>query len=437
MVPVLEKPRIKTELGALSKRYLVRGGRPLIGETEAIGAKNAALPLMSACLLVPEPVKLKRVPFVQDVLTMADLLAGLGVSVKKEGEDSWLIDASRIENHRAPYELVSRMRASTYILGPLLARVGKARVALPGGCSFGPRPINFHLDGLSRMGASIEIEHGEIVASSCGLSGMEMELPFRSVGATAHLMMAATLAKGKTLILNAACEPEVVAVADFLRACGARIKGPENGVLEIEGTQTLSSPGTFHNIPDRIEGGTIAVAAFITRGDVVIKDVNPQDMLPLLTVMKEMGAGVEQGEWSIKITGSDRPKPHDIATNPHPGFPTDLQPAIMTALSVADGVSTVKETIYPDRFKHAFELNRLGADITVDGTGRAIIRGVEKLSGAPVEGTDLRATAALVLAGLIAEGETEVSGIEHLERGYMDFAGKLGALGAQIDIVSK
>lgn len=419
----------------MSKRYLIKGGTPLRGETEALGAKNAALPLLSACLLVPGPVVLERVPDVQDVLTMIDLLANLGIRIERKGKDSWLVDATRIENHRAPYELVSRMRASTYIMGPLLARLGKACVALPGGCSFGPRPINFHLDGLSRMGVCIETEHGEVNATCQGLRGMEMELPVSSVGATAHLMMAATLARGRTLILNAAMEPEVVAVADFLRACGARIKGPENGTLAIEGVDSLSSPGTFQNIPDRIEAGTLAVAGFITRGDLRINRVNPMDMLPVLTVMRAIGAGIEQGDDTIRVIGAERPLAHDIVTNPHPGFPTDMQPAMMTALAIADGVSTVTETIYPDRFKHAFELVRLGADITVDGTGRAIITGTERLSGAPVEGSDLRGTAALVLAGLIAEGETSVSGIEQLERGYQDFAAKLSALGARIETV--
>lgn len=419
----------------MSKRYLIRGGASLRGETEALGAKNAALPLLAACILVPEPVILERVPDVQDVLTMAELLANLGIRIERKGNQSWLVDASEILNHHAPYELVSRMRASTYIMGPLLARLGKARVALPGGCSFGPRPINFHLDGLSRMGVSMETEHGEIYATCEELCGMEMEFSVRSVGTTAHLMMAAALARGRTLILNVAEEPEVVAVADFLRACGASIRGPEGGILEIEGTDRLSSPGTFRNIPDRIEAGTIAVAGFITRGDIRINKVNPKDMLPLLTVMKAMGAEIEQGSDSIRIIGKQRPLAHDIVTNPHPGFPTDMQPAIMSALAIADGVSVVTETIYPDRFKHAFELVRLGADITVDGTGRAIVTGVEKLSGAPVEGADLRGTAALVLAGLIAEGETEVAGIEHLERGYQDFGAKLSALGARIETI--
>lgn len=419
----------------MGKRYIVRGGVPLRGETEALGAKNAALPLLAACLLVPEPVLLERIPDVQDTLTMVELLTNLGIRIERKGRDSWLVDAGNITEHRAPYELVSRMRASTYIMGPLLARLGRARVALPGGCAFGPRPINFHLDGLSRMGATMEIEHGEVNATCQKLHGMEMELPVSSVGATAHLMMAAVLARGRTLLLNAAMEPEVVAVADFLRACGAHIRGPENGTLEIEGVKTLSSPGTFRNIPDRIEAGTLAVASFITRGDIRINGVNPQDMLPVLTVMRAMGARIEQGPDTIRVSGTARPLAHDIVTNPHPGFPTDMQPAIMTALAIADGVSTVTETIYPDRFKHAFELVRLGAEISVDGTGRAIITGVERLSGAPVEGTDLRGTAALVLAGLVAEGQTEVSGIEHLERGYQDFEKKLSDLGARIETV--
>ena len=419
----------------MSKRYLIKGGTPLVGETEALGAKNAALPLLSACLLVPGPVLLERVPDVQDILTMVELLSNLGIRIERKGKDSWLVDATRITNHSAPYELVSKMRASTYIMGPLLARLGKARVALPGGCSFGPRPINFHLDGLARMGVLMETEHGEVNATCKGLRGMEMEMPVSSVGATAHLMMAAALAKGRTLLLNAAMEPEVVAVADFLRACGARIRGPENGTLEIEGVESLSSPGTFQNIPDRIEAGTLAVAGFITRGDLRINRVNPQDMLPVLAVMREMGARIEQGDDTVRVTGAARPIAHDIVTNPHPGFPTDMQPAIMTALAIAEGVSTVTETIYPDRFKHAFELVRLGAEITVDGAGRAIITGAERLSGAPVEGSDLRGTAALILAGLVAEGETEVSGIQHLERGYQDFGAKLSALGARIEAV--
>jgi len=418
------------------KKYLIHGGKPLSGSVRAEGAKNAALPLMAACLLVPGPVVLERVPDVQDIRTMAELLRLLGVKVKQRPGGEVLIDATEITSFHAPYELVSRMRASIYIMGPLLAREGRATVALPGGCAFGPRPVNFHVDGLRMMGVSMKTRRGEIDARCKGLRGMEMEMPSRSVGATAHLMMAAALATGETTLRNAAMEPDVVAVAEFLNLCGARVEGVETGVVRITGVEKLSSPpGRFSNIPDRIETGTMAVAAMVTRGDVRVEGANPSHAAPTLEKIAQMGGLVETGEDWIRVLCPERPKACDIVTSPHPGFPTDMQPAMLTALALARGVSTVTETIYPDRFKHAWELNRLGADISVEGSGRAVVRGVESLSGAPVTGSDLRASAALALAGMAACDETTLYGIEHLERGYEDFPQKMRSLGASLEVV--
>ncbi len=363
---------------------------------------------------------------------MMQLLRLLGVEVDWLSPNVLRVDASHLLSHTAPYELVSKMRASVYIMGPLLARLSRAKVALPGGCSFGPRPVNFHIEGLRRMGVEIETVHGEMCAHTKGLVGMEMELPVRSVGATAHLMMAAALAKGETVILNASMEPEVIAVAEFLNRAGARITGVETGVVKIKGVKQLGSPGEFTNIPDRIETGTIAAAAIATRGQVIIEDTDPEAARPVLAKFKETGATIEISGDRVKVVAPSRPRPVDVITAPHPGFPTDMQANMMAVLATGAGVSTITETIYPDRFKHAAEMNRLGAHITVEAGGRAVVRGVEQLTGAPIQGTDLRATAALAVAGMSAEGETLLTGISHLERGYEDFVGKMQSLGADI-----
>ncbi len=411
--------------------YLVKGGNRLEGTVKAQGAKNAALPLFAASLLLDEPVLIHRVPDVQDIRTMAELLRLLGAKVEPQGGGTWLLDPTGLSGHRAPYELVSKMRASIYVMAPLLAKLGKARVALPGGCAFGPRPVNFHVEGLKSLGVSIDQESGELVAQGKPKGGA-YEMPVRSVGATAQLVMAGVLAEGETLILNASMEPEVVALVRFLRAAGAEVEGEERGVIRIRGVKKLKSPGEFWNIPDRIETGTLLAAGLITGGRARVEDAAPEDARPYLIKFREMGAEVEEGKDWVEVKAPKRPKATDIKTSPHPGFPTDMQPIAMAVLSIAEGVSTITETIYPDRFRHAFELARLGAQISVEPP-KAIVYGVEKLSGAPVEGTDLRATAGLVVAALAAEGETKVSGIEHLVRGYEDLKGKLVSLGAEIE----
>lgn len=411
---------------------MIEGGVPLHGEVRVSGAKNAVLPLMAASLLFKEPVTLKNVPLVQDVFTMKELLEILGAKVELTGH-TLTIDASTIKESVAPYELVKKMRASIYVLGPLLARVGEAKVSLPGGCAFGPRPVNFHIEGLRKMGAKLEIEHGYIKGNVRRFKGALITFDKKSVGATAHLMMAASLAKGETIISNAALEPEVTALEKFLKLSGAKIWREEAFELHIEGVQELHSPGEFEVIPDRIETGTYLVAGLITDGEIVVRDCRPEHLRTVLDKLIMSGAKMEEGGDFVKIKrGRKRPRPVNIETYPYPGFPTDMQAQFMALMTIAEGTSIIKENIYPDRFLHAYELQRLGADIKVE-EGTAIVRGVQKLTGAPVMASDLRASAALVLAGLVAEGKTEVSRIYHLDRGYERFEEKLKALGARIE----
>lgn len=413
-------------------QFLVEGGARLQGRVRVSGAKNAVLPIMAASLLIPEPVTLRNVPQVADVATMMELLSLLGVEVDRPAPDTLRLDARQIRSVTAPYEVVKRMRASIYVLGPLLAREGRARVSLPGGCAFGPRPVNFHIQGLRAMGTKVDLEEGYIVAEVERLRGATLTFDFKSVGATAQLMMAAALAEGRTLIANAAQEPEIVSLAEFLNRAGAKIRGAGTDFIIVEGVEALHSPGEFRVIPDRIEAGTFAVAAFMTGGDVFIEEARPDHLVTPLERLRAAGAEIEEHPEGIRVRGSgERPRPLGIHTSPFPGFPTDLQAQFMAMLTVASGTSVIREGIYPDRFKHAFELLRLGADITVED-GTAVVRGVEKLKGAPVMATDLRASAALVLAGLIAEGKTLVDRIYHLDRGYERFEEKLAALGARI-----
>jgi UDP-N-acetylglucosamine 1-carboxyvinyltransferase len=411
-------------------RLLIEGGVPLEGDVAVSAAKNAALPAMAAALLTSRPLTLTNVPELGDVRTMAKLLQTLGAHVERRGREATLT-VERVASDLAPYELVSTMRASVLVLGPLVARHGSARVALPGGCAIGVRPIDQHLKGLARLGADIAIENGYVVARASRLKGARIATDVVTVTGTENLMMAAALAEGVTVIENAAREPEVGDLAALLRLMGARLNGVGTGHIEIEGVPELGG-ATHRVVPDRIEAGTLLVAGAITGGNVRVIDVVPDHLAAILAKLEECGVGVEIGASWVRVRAGDRPRATDIVTSPFPGFPTDMQAQLMTLLGLADGQSTVTETIFENRFMHAAELARMGAQIATDGS-IAIIRGVESYQGAPVMASDLRASAALVLAGLAASGRTEVSRIYHLDRGYERLESKLTGLGARIE----
>jgi UDP-N-acetylglucosamine 1-carboxyvinyltransferase len=415
-------------------KFVIQGGVPLFGKVRISGAKNAVLPVMAASLLVKDRVTLRNVPDVADVRTLSELLRILGAKVERGPRHTLTIDARRLSSSLAPYELVKRMRASIYVLGPLLARTGRAKVSLPGGCSFGPRPVNFHLTGLEALGTSIRLDHGYIVAGCDRLTGSDITFDIKSVGATAHLMMAASLARGQTLLSNAAREPEVSALADFLSKSGARIYGAGTDEIVVEGVRKLRAPKPYPVIPDRIEAGTYAVAAHLSGGRIEVQGCPPKFLRTVLEKLKASGAKVEERRSGFTVEAGKRIRPVDIHTAPFPGFPTDMQAQFMSLLCLAQGTSVVKEGIYPDRFKHAFELIRMGADVTVKGD-TAVIKGVRSLKGAPVMASDLRASAALVLAGLVAKKTTTIDRIYHLDRGYDRFEEKLKKLGARIERV--
>jgi UDP-N-acetylglucosamine 1-carboxyvinyltransferase len=413
--------------------FLVKGGTRLKGEVAASGAKNAALPLLAACLLTDAPCVLGRVPDLTDVATMRRLLQDLGVKVEAEGMTVTL-EAGALTSHEAPYERVKTMRASILVLGPLLARMGEARVSLPGGCAIGARPINLHLEALARMGAEVKIEHGYVEAKAKRLTGCRHYFDFPTVTGTMNVMMAAALADGVSILENAAAEPEVADLAAFLNACGARITGAGTDRIAVEGVPALH--GARHAIiSDRIEAGTLLLAGAITGGDVAVTDVRPAHLEALIQKLREAGAHVEVAEHRIRVRAPERLKGVDVRTLPHPGFPTDLQAQMMALMSVAEGLSIITETIFEQRFMHVAELLRMGADIRLEGEN-AIVRGVPSLSGAEVMATDLRASAGLVLAGLVAEGETWVRRIYHLDRGYERLEEKLEALGASVSRVT-
>jgi UDP-N-acetylglucosamine 1-carboxyvinyltransferase len=418
-------------------KLVISGKKRLFGSVEVSGAKNATLPIMAACLLTEEKCLIKNIPDLSDIKTMASLLQALGAKVEFTNR-SMMIEAGDNMNVEAPYEIVSQMRASYYVLGPLLARFGLAKVALPGGCAIGPRPVDLHLKGMEHLGAQINIEHGYIVASGKKLSGSEMTLAGMkgpSVGATANVMMAATKAKGKTVITGAACEPEIVDLANFLNALGAQIEGAGTPVIQIKGVKELTGC-EYEPIPDRIEAGTLAIAAAITCGEIEITELRPDHLTAVTEILLNMGCTVNAQTNSLRIGLKENPKPTEIVTAPYPGFPTDLQAQFMALLTLSRGTSVVTENIFEARFVHALELNRMGAKISIKGNS-AVIEGVEKLTGAQVMASDLRASAALVLAGLAAEGETQVSRIYHLDRGYENLAGKLAKLGATIQRVKE
>jgi UDP-N-acetylglucosamine 1-carboxyvinyltransferase len=416
-------------------KLIIKGGIPLRGEIKISGAKNAALPILAATLLVGEPITLSNIPHLHDVTTTLKLLGTMGVDLLMHEKMLIEINAEKVENFCAPYELVKTMRASILVLGPLLARFGQAKVSLPGGCAIGARPVNIHLEGMKALGAELEVVNGYIEARAPKrLRGTELNLELITVTGTENLIMAAVLAEGETIIRNAALEPEVVDLANFLNTMGAKIKGAGTDTITIEGVEKLHG-GSYSVIPDRIESGTFLAAAALTCGHIKIKDTAPQILNSVLSALQKTGAEIKTGEnWVELNTHGKRPKAVDIDTAPYPGFPTDMQAQFMALNTVADGESTITENIFENRLMHVQELQRFGADITLHKNS-ALIRGKETLVGAPVMATDLRASASLVLAGLAAKGESSVDRIYHIDRGYECIEEKLSQLGADIERV--
>jgi UDP-N-acetylglucosamine 1-carboxyvinyltransferase len=414
-------------------KFVIRGGKKLRGEVKISGAKNASLALMPATLLAPGNYNLNNTPELNDVYTMMKLLNHLGV-VPEFSDNILRLNSKNITSQDAPYEHVKKMRASVYVLGPLLARFGIAKVSLPGGCSWGPRPINLHLEGLKKMGAEIVLSGGYIIAKSHRLKGAKISFDISSVGATGNILMAAVLAKGETSIINAAIEPEITNLAQFLLKMGARINGIGTPNLNIEGVDTLKSTD-IDTIPDRIEAGTILIAAALTKGKVRLNNINSNLLLSLINKLENSGCNLLYNNEFIELDGTkNNIVSVDVTTSVFPGFPTDMQAQWTAYMSLADGMSSITDSIYLDRFKHVPELQRLGADITVN-ENCAFVKGVKKLMGAKVMSTDLRASASLVLAGLAAEGTTEILRVYHLDRGYQRIEEKLQLLGADIERV--
>jgi len=410
-------------------KLVIRGGKRLKGVVEISGAKNAALPIMAASLLSTGYSNVLNVPGLKDIMTMGRLLANLGAGFHYDNSKV-TISTEKIRIFEAPYDLVRTMRASILVLGPLLARYGRAKVSLPGGCAIGARPINLHLMGLEKMGAEIKLASGYVVAKAKRLKGASIYFDMPTVTGTENLMMAASLAKGITLIENAAKEPEIIDLANALISMGARIKGAGHSVIEIEGVDELS-PMNYTVIPDRIEAGTFMTIAGITCGDVTLKGCRFDHLDATIMKLKETGLTFEHVPDGIRVIGKSRPKSTNVKTMPYPGFPTDMQAQFMALMCISDGTSIIKENIFENRFMHVAEIRRMGADITVEG-GTATIKGVEKLRGAPLMATDLRASASLIVAALAAKGETEVHRIYHLDRGYEKMEEKLAKLGADV-----
>ena len=424
------------------QKILVEGGQPLNGEVQISGAKNAVLPILCATLLADEPVEISNVPHLHDVVTTAKLLAGLGAGITidqgtigKGSESGVIVDPRSVNSHVAPYELVKTMRASVLVLGPLLAKYGDAEVSLPGGCAIGSRPVDLHIKGLQALGADISVDHGFIKASAKRLKGARHVFDMVSVGATENVLMAACLAEGTSVLENAAMEPEIVDLAECLKAMGAKIEGAGTGRIVVEGVERLHG-GKHAVVADRIETGTFLVAAAMTGGRVTARKTRPDTLDAVLDKLTEAGAEitVDGDRITLDMRGR-RPKAVNLTTAPHPAFPTDMQAQFMAMNCIAEGVGVINETIFENRFMHVNELLRLGADIRVDGH-TAVIRGVQQLSGAPVMATDLRASASLILAGLVADGETVIDRIYHLDRGYENIEEKLSGLGARIRRIS-
>ncbi len=415
-------------------KLIVRGGIRLKGEVDISGAKNAALPIMTASVLASGESTISRIPDLKDVMTMGRLLANLGAGFHYESGKT-IINTEKIDSFEAPYDLVKTMRASVLVLGPLLARLGKARVSLPGGCAIGARPINLHLMGLEKMGAKIELESGYVIATAERLRAASIYFDIPTVTGTENLMMAASLAKGTTVLENAAREPEVTDLANALISMGAKIKGAGESVIEIEGVDELK-PLDYSIIPDRIETGTFMTIAGITGGDITIKGCRPEHLDAPIMKLKEAGLIFENVHGGVRVLGPSRPGARDVKTMPYPGFPTDMQAQFMALMSIAQGTSIISETIFENRFMHVAELRRMGADITIEG-GTATVKGVQELKGAPVMATDLRASASLIVAALGAEGETVISRLYHLDRGYEHMEEKLKKLGAVVERIKE
>lgn len=414
-------------------KLIIHGGKPLVGELRISGAKNAALPILAATLLAEKPVSIGNIPHLHDITTTLELLGQMGVDLVVDEKMNIEVDASTIHSFEAPYDLVKTMRASILVLGPLLTRFGRAQVSLPGGCAIGSRPVNIHLDGLAKMGADIRVENGYIHAQAKRLRGCRLVLELVTVTGTENLLMAAVLAEGRTIIENAAREPEVTDLAHFLNCLGAKISGIGSDVLEIEGVESLNAENLHYNIlPDRIETGTYLVAAAMTGGKVKLKDTRPDILDAVIEKLREAGATIECGEnWISLDMQGQRPQAVSLRTAPYPAFPTDMQAQFTALNAIAEGVGVITETVFENRFMHVQEMLRMGAKIKLE-SNTAICTGVEKLTAAPVMATDLRASASLVLSGLVAKGETKVDRIYHIDRGYECIEEKLAQLGASI-----
>jgi UDP-N-acetylglucosamine 1-carboxyvinyltransferase len=407
------------------------GGNPLNGRVDISGAKNAALPAMAASLLTADAVHIENIPYVRDVLTTRNLLMNMGVEAEVPEDGTATLKASNVQSFQAPYELVKTMRASILVLGPLIGRFKKARVSLPGGCAIGARPINLHLMGLEKMGAACDVVHGYVEASTTGLRGAYILMETVTVTGTENLMMAATLAEGETVLDNAACEPEVGDLASLLRAMGAQIEGDGTHTIRIRGVKKLH--GCRHRIiADRIEAGTFAIAAAMTLGNVEIANCNPQHLTAVLSQLSQIGAEITIGSTGFRVKGRSPITSRNVATYPYPSFPTDMQAQYMALMTQGDGSALITETIFENRFMHALEMIRMGADIAIDGR-KALVKGGRPLSGAHVQASDLRASASLVLAALVAEGETWIDRVYHLDRGYYQIEEKMAKLGATIE----
>ncbi len=417
-------------------KLIVRGGNRLVGTVKTSGAKNAVLPIIAASILGETPSHLDEIPKLEDVRTICGVLKYLGVKIDDSKEHELVLDTSRITAYEAPYELVRTMRASFVVLGPLLARMGHARISQPGGCAIGSRPIDLHLKGFEALGAKISQDHGFVEAyAPNGLKGADIYLDFPSVGATENIMMAACLAEGTTTLENPAEEPEIVDLANYLNQMGARIRGAGTDVIRIEGVKHMH--GAEHTaIPDRIEAGTYMIAAAMTHGDVIIENVLAEHQKPLLAKLREAGVLIEEDIDRIHVACPGELKGVNVKTLPYPGFPTDMQAQFMAMMTISQGRSTVMETVFENRFMHVVELNRMGANIATTGARGAIIEGPAKLTGCEVNASDLRAGAAMILAGLVAEGTTTVGNLHHIDRGYEDIVGKLKGLGADIQRIS-
>lgn len=415
------------------EKLIVKGGNRLVGAVKTSGAKNAVLPIIAASILGTTPSHLDEVPMLEDVHTISEVLKCLGLSVECSPEKNVLdIDSTEITSYEAPYELVRTMRASFLVMGPLLARIGKARISMPGGCAIGARPIDIHLKGFEALGVKIEQGHGYIEASAPeGLKGTSIYFDFPSVGATENIMMAASLAEGTTILENAAEEPEIVDLANYLNKMGAKIRGAGTDTIRIEGVEKLHG-ADYTIIPDRIEAGTYMIAAAMTGGDIVVENVLPEHQKPLIAKLREAGAVVEEDIDKVRVIGKNPLKAVSIKTLPYPGFPTDMQAQMMAMMVIAEGRSKVTETVFENRFMHVVELNRMGAQISTEGRS-AVIDGPCKLTGCDVRATDLRAGAAMILAGLVAEGTTRIGDLHHIDRGYENIVAKLKNLGADIE----